>query len=89
MPMSRQKETKQMTTQNLCAKTRPATNPYETWISFDGSCRWDVLKKWQANDDKPYARWFCKVYTPFMPDGELGDVYVSGIKAYARKQEQE
>jgi hypothetical protein len=70
---------------NLCLKTRPATNPYETWQSFDGTWTWYVLKKWQADDSKPMARWFCLVKTPMVPDGELGDVYVTEIKQYARK----
>ncbi len=72
---------------NLCAKTRPESDPYETWISADGSWKWLVLKKWQADDNKPYARWFCKVSSPFVPEGELGDVYVSEIWANARQYE--
>jgi len=28
-----------------------------------------------VDDNKPYARWFCKVYSPYCSDGELGDVY--------------
>lgn len=68
---------------NTCAKMRPASNPYEVWQAGDWT--WNVLKKWQADDDKPYARWFCKVVTPMCPSGELGDVYVSEIKAQARR----
>lgn len=45
-----------------------------------GEWQWHVLKKWQADDSKPYARWFCKVYTDMTPEGEMGDVYVSEIK---------
>lgn len=74
-----------MATKNLCGKTRPTTDPYEVWRTPDGSWEWRVLKKWQADDDKPYARWFCDVVTPFCPDGEMGDVYVSEIKGAARK----
>ena len=70
---------------NLCGKTRPKDQPYEVWESFDGSWTWNVLKKWQVDDDKPYARWFCNVVTPIVPQGEMGDVYVSEIKSYARK----
>lgn len=70
---------------NECNKTRPKENPYETWKSNDGSWTWQVLKKYQADDDKPYARWFCNVITPFVPNGELGDVYVSEIKELATK----
>lgn len=66
---------------NLCLKTRPASDPYEVWESADGSWRWSVLKKYQADDDKPYARWFCSVTSPFVgPSGELGDCYVTDVK---------
>lgn len=69
---------------NTQSKTRPDSNPYEIWRSFDGSWTWNVLKKWQADDNKPYARWFCRVVTPFTgPSGDLGDVYVSEIKSNA------
>ena len=72
-----------MATKNLCGKMRTKDNPYEVWRSRDGSWTWKVLKKWQANDDKPYARWFCLVTSPFCPYGEMGDVYVSDIKSHA------
>lgn len=71
---------------NLCAKTRTAADPYEVWRSFDGAWTWYVLKKWQANDDKPYARWFCKVVTPMTGSaGDFGDVYVAEIKRHATR----
>ena len=66
---------------NLCAKTRPKDKPYEIWKA--GSWEWHVLKKWQADDNKPYARWFCLVKSPIVPSGELGDCYVSDIKGAA------
>jgi hypothetical protein len=68
---------------NTCAKSRPKERPYEVWKSHDGSWQWHVLKKWQADDTKPYARWFCWVKTPHVPEGELGDVYVHEIKKNA------
>lgn len=68
---------------NLCGKMRPKSDPYETWVA--GSWTWQVLKKWQADDNKPYARWFCNVITPMCPNGELGDVYVAEIKAQAQR----
>jgi hypothetical protein len=82
---------------NLCGKTRPQSDPYEIWQSPDGTWTWLVLKKWQADDDKPYARWFCAVYTPMTYGSydlatktakgscDLGDTYVADIKRYARK----
>lgn len=68
---------------NPYTKTRPADRPYEVWMSRDGSWKWFVLKKWQTDDSKPYARWYCLVKSPYMPDGEYGDVYVAGIKSQA------
>lgn len=69
---------------NLCGKTRPVSDPYEVWVA--GSWTWNVLKKWQGDDDKPYARWFCQVVTPMTgPSGDLGDCYVADIKGHARR----
>lgn len=69
-------------------KTRPRENPYEIWISQDGQWKWYVLKKYQVDDNKPYARWFCYVTSPFCPGpngGEYGDTYVKDIKSQASK----
>jgi len=69
---------------NLCAKSRKVEEPYEVWMSPDRSWEWRILKKWQGDDDKPYARWFCAVKSPMTYGSfELGDVYVSDIKGYA------
>ena len=70
---------------NLCGKTVTREKAYEVWQSKDGSWKWYVLKKWQANDDQQYARWFCDVVTPYVPEGEMGDVYVSEIKGQATR----
>ena len=66
---------------NTCAKTVKRENAYEVWVAGDWT--WYVLKKWQADDNKPYARWFCDVVTPICPHGEMGDVYVQEIKSCA------
>lgn len=81
-----------MTTQvkNECAKTRKVNEPYEIWKgSLMGmDCEWRVLKKWQADDNKPYGRWFCAVKTVACGGGyDMGDVYVSEIKAQGSKVE--
>lgn len=69
---------------NLCAKTVKPEQAYEVWQA--GTWTWYVLKKWQVDDNKPYARWFCLVVTPNTgPRGDMGDVYVSEIKKHARK----
>jgi hypothetical protein len=67
-----------------CGKSRPATRPYEVWANESTGWEWHVLKKWQADDNKPYARWFCLVKSPFVPQGEIGDVYVREIKEHSR-----
>ena len=72
---------------NLCGKTRKEDNPYEIWKGT-GGWEWLILKKYQHDDNKPYARAFCKVFSPFTPDGELGDVYISEIQTNAHMVEQ-
>jgi hypothetical protein len=60
----------------------------EVWQSADGSWTWEVYKKYQSPEGEtknPYARWFCKVKTPIVPEGELGDVYISEIRSVATK----
>jgi len=64
---------------NDCAKRRDVEDPYEIWESTSTGWRWKVLKKYQANDEKPFARWYCFVTSPFCPQGEYGDVYVKDI----------
>ena len=59
-------------------------NAHEVWQTVDGAWTWYVLKKWQKDDNKPYARWFCDVTSPIVGErGEMGDVYVEEIKRYA------
>jgi hypothetical protein len=73
---------------NLCAKTVTRDKAYEVWQSGDGSWTWYVLKKYQAPEAEAkneYARWFCDVVTPIVPQGEMGDVYVKDITQYARR----
>jgi hypothetical protein len=73
---------------NLCLKTRPKDQPYEVWkggMMGEDGWTWNVLKKWQVDDEKPFARWFCFVTSPFCPEGEYGDVYVKDIESCAVK----
>ena len=73
---------------NTCNKMRKRGNPYEVWESpLMPGWRWEILKKWQSPDNEEkneYARWFCDVYSPIVPDGEMGDTYVRDIKVEAR-----
>jgi hypothetical protein len=68
---------------NLKAKTRPASDPYET-ITSNG-WTWKILKHYQTLEkevENPYARVFCHVTSPFVPEGEMGDVYCADIPGY-------
>jgi hypothetical protein len=61
-------------------KRRPVNNPYEVWIHPCADWEWRVLKTWQNDDTKPFARWHCAVKTPYTGDRyDMGDVYVSEI----------
>jgi len=58
--------------------------PHEVWKSRDGSWTWYVLKKHQADDTKPYARWFCYVTSPMTyGGGDMGDCYAADIMRHA------
>jgi hypothetical protein len=75
---------------NEFSKQRLTENPYEIWISSDGKWTWRVLKKYQIDDNKPFARWFCAVKSPYtFGSFDLGDVYVQEIKQNARKMTEE
>lgn len=74
------------TVKNYCAKTVDKGHAYEVWSNVTGSWTWYVLKKWQVDDNKPCARWFCLVVSPMTGErGEMGDVYVAEVKRYARR----
>jgi hypothetical protein len=74
------RERREPMAKNPCGKTRKVGNPYEVWKSPDGTWKWEVLKKYQVDDNKPFGRWFCFVTSPYCPDGEYGDVYVGDVK---------
>jgi len=64
-------------------KTVSVESPHAVFSGFgNANWEWHVLKTYKtpANEAKdPYARWFCLVKSPFIPEGELGDVYVCDI----------
>ena len=67
---------------NVMGKSRKPDNPYLVFESADG-WTWKVLKSWQADNRKPYARWFCYVPSPFtFGSGDMGDTYVSDVVEY-------
>lgn len=77
---------------NTQLKTRPVDDPYEIWegkASLGGenlNFTWHVLKKWQVDDDKQYARWYCAVKSEATYGSwEYGDVYVEEIKHFGKR----
>ena len=74
---------------NECGKTRKLDEPYEVYTG-PGGFEWRVLKKYQNPENEaknPYARWFCAVKSNFTyGEFEMGDVYVSDIKANGVRQ---
>lgn len=68
----------------LMGKTRDAEHPYLVFQSADG-WTWKVLKGYQGDDAKAYARWFCDVESPYTFGGsDLGDTYVADVVRYGR-----
>ena len=64
---------------NTMLKTRPLDNPYEVYVNLYG-WEWRVLKKYQADDHKPHARWFCAVRSPYtFGSWEYGDTYAQEV----------
>ena len=52
--------------------------PYATFRAGDWT--WYVLKSWQGDEAKLYARWLCKVVTPYTGEmGDIGDTYVTDV----------
>ena len=75
---------------NTQAKRRPVEDPYEVWRSPDGEWEWKVLKKYQVDDNKPYAKWLVAVKSPYNFGGtSTGDEYVATVKRGGRKVEGE
>ncbi len=67
-------------------KTATQENPHAVFEAHGWT--WRVLKVYQAPKGEAknqYARWFCAVSSPFVPQGELGDVYVRDITSHARR----
>ena len=72
---------------NLAGKRRDLTKgqpPYEIWTSPRGDWKFLVVKKNQADDDKPFAIWNVACITPHETDLYGHDTYVSDIKGSMR-----
>ena len=65
---------------NVMAKSRKPGNGYVR-VSSDG-WTWEILKLYKtvtSSRTDEYSRAFCFVFSPFCPDGEMGDVYLTDI----------
>lgn len=72
---------------NLCGKTRKVNDPYEIWVNDRAGWQWRVLKKCQADDAKPYGRWFCAVKSPMTYGSyDMGDTYVTDVKGNGNRK---
>lgn len=68
-----------MSNVNYMSKSRKMDNPYQIWRN-DSGWEWRVLKSYQADTSKEYARAFCAVSSPYTFGGhDMGDVYWSDI----------
>jgi hypothetical protein len=71
-----------MAVKNMFAKSRKPGNGYVVINNAASGWSWEILKLYKSvasslND--PYARAFCLVKSPIVPEGEFGDVYISEI----------
>ena len=58
--------------------------PYLTFSTeagfFDGACTWHVLKTYQNDQTKQYARWLVQAISGMTgPSGDFGDAYVYDV----------
>lgn len=69
-------------------KGRPMGEPWLVIESSEG-WTWSVLKAYTADPDKPYARWFCAVSSPFTLGGsvDIGDTYIHQIEGVITKRD--
>ena len=73
---------------NPCGKTVGVNEPYEVYRNEATNFEWRVLKKWQVDDNKEYARWFVAAKSPAtFGSYDMGDEYVANIKRYGTKVE--
>jgi len=62
---------------------------YENDSPYGGKIEHRVLKKWQTDDNKPYARWFVGGKSSETGDWDFGDMYVERIKSGRKLSDEE
>jgi len=74
-------EEKKAPPKNPMSKSRKVDDPYLTIEDMGGQWVTKVLKAYQSDPNKPYARWFCAVSSPYTGGGyDMGDTYVSEVQ---------
>lgn len=64
----------------LTKKTADVDSPQAVFAGAGGSWEYRVLKTWQNDDAKPYARWFMAVKSPMTWGSfDVGDTYVRDV----------
>lgn len=58
---------------NVASRTRKSDNPYASWTDPRSGWQYKLLKSWQSDNSKEYARWFVDVHGY---GHDLGDEYV-------------
>jgi hypothetical protein len=69
-----------MASKNWFAKSKKMPESYA--VVESGGWSWHILKLYKSLENSrkdPYARAFCLVKSPIVPDGEYGDVYLKEI----------
>ncbi len=74
------------TTKNVAGKSRKVGNAYATVTDPESGWKWHILKSWQADNSKPYSRWFCYVEGDY---SELGDVYCADVRGVLMRPDAE
>jgi hypothetical protein len=71
---------------NVAGKTRKLGNAYATWTDPQTGWQYQLLKSYQADNDKPYGRWFMAVKSPAtFGSFELGDSYCHEMRGSLNK----
>lgn len=66
---------------NPAGKMRKLEQPYAQWTDPATGWEYKLLKSWQADNSKEYARWFVAVRSEYTHGSfELGDEYVQGLR---------
>lgn len=68
---------------NTRRKQRTVESPYLVFRAQNEDWEWRVLKAYQADDEAPFARWYCATRSPgTFGRWEYGDAYCADVKRH-------